>query len=240
MSLTTDMAPHATSARLARLGIAASTAAILALSLAANAGASTAKVLGKTARTPEPSCPKTPCEAVGSVTGIQLMADGTRAPFKAREDGYVVGWAVDLSDPNKSQHDFFADFYQSGAFGMTPTARVSVLKRKDGRNYKLKAQSPVVNLGSVFGTRQTFTLGDPLKIRKGEFLGLTIPTFSPSFAVDLNGSTNVWRSSRQDGRCSGTGNIKDGKPIQKVGAVKSFGCDYKTARLLYWGYYVPR
>ncbi|MDX6581302.1 MAG: hypothetical protein QOI10_486 [Solirubrobacterales bacterium] len=205
-----------------------------------SAGATAARTLGKTTHTPPPSCPKTPCEAVGSVTGFQVIADGTRAPFKARTDAWIVGWALGLSDPNKSQHDFFADFYQSNQFGMIPTARISVLKRKDERNYKLKAQSPVVGLGSVLGTRQTFTLTDPIKIRKGEFLALTIPTWAPSFAVNLTGPTNVWRSSRVDGQCSGTDNIKNGKPQQRVGSERSFGCDYKTARLLYWGYYVPR
>jgi hypothetical protein len=204
------------------------------------AGASQAKTLGKTERTPAPSCPKKPCEAVGSVTGFQMIADGTRAPFKAREDGFIVGWAIDLSDPTKSQHEFFADFYQSGAFGMVPTARISVLKRRDERNYKLKSQSPVVTLSSVLGAKQTFTLTDPLKIRKGEFLALTIPTWAPSFAVDLSGPTNVWRSSRTAGNCSGTDNIKAGKPQQKVGSERSYACDYKTARLLYWGYYTPR
>ena len=204
------------------------------------AGGATARTLGKTARTPAPSCPKTPCEAVGSVTGFQLVADGTRAPFKARESGWIVAWAIDLSDPTKSQQDFFADFYESGQFGLAPTARVSVIKRKEGRDYKLKGQSSVVGLNAVLGTRQTFTLTDPLKIRKGEFLALTIPTWATAFAVNLTGPTNVWRSSRADGACSGTGNIRDGKPQQNVGSTREYGCDYRTARLLYWGYYVPR
>src|SRR5688500_3800933 len=82
------------------------------------AGGATARQLGKTARTPEPSCPKTPCEAVGSVSGYQVIADGTRAPFKARENGWIVAWAIDLSDPTNSQADFFADFYESGQFGL--------------------------------------------------------------------------------------------------------------------------
>jgi hypothetical protein len=207
---------------------------------AGQASASTAKTLGKTDRTPEPSCPQTPCEAVGSVTGFQLVADGTRGPFKARENGWIVGWAIDLSQPKTSQHNFFADFYQSNAFGTVPTARISVIKRREKRNYKLKAQSPVVTLGAVLGSRQTFTLTQPLKIRKGEFLALTIPTWSPSFAVNLSSNNNVWRSSRVEGKCSGTANIKAGKPQQKVHSVHSYGCDYKTARLLYWGYYTPR
>ena len=208
------------------------------------AGAVPAKVLGKTGRTPAPSCPaendNEVCEAVGSVTGFQMMADGTRAPFKAREDGTVVAWQIDLSKPDRSEYNFFGDFYESGVFGTAPTARISVLKRRDGRNYKLKSQSPVVALNSVLGTRQTFTLTDPLKIRKGEFLALTLPTWSPSFGVGLSAPNNVWRSSRAEGACENTQDIKNGKPQQKVGATREYGCDYKGARLLYWGYYVPR
>lgn len=237
MAATNNRSRRASIAPFALAGLLALCALLIG---AATAAATPAKTLGNTARTPEPSCPKTPCEAVGSVTGFQMIADGVQAPFKAREDGFIVGWAIDLSDPNKPQHDFFADFYQSGTFGMTPTARIAVLKRGDERDYKLKAQSPVVTLSSALGTKQTFTLTDPLKIRKGEFLALTIPTWAPSFAVDLAGPTNVWRSSRVDGQCSGTTNIKAGKPQQKLGSTRSYGCDYKTARLLYWGYYSPR
>jgi hypothetical protein len=210
------------------------------------AAAKPAKTLGKTKRTPAPSCPKQgpndSCEAVGSVTGFQMVADGNRAPFKAREDGTIVAWSLDLSAPKKSESSFFGDFYESNQFGMAPTARVSVLKRRDGRNYKLKKQSPVVSLNSVLGTRQTFTLTDPLKIRKGEFLALTIPTWAPSFAVGLNTGSNLWRSSRDAGRCGANdpNQIKNGKPQQKVGSTREYGCDYKGARLLYWGYYVPR
>ncbi len=210
------------------------------------AAAKPAKTLGKTKRTPAPSCPKNgpndSCEAVGSVTGFQMVADGVRAPFKAREDGTLVAWAVDLSKPKKSEANFFGDFYESNQFGMAPTARISVIKRKDERNYKLKSQSPVVGLNSVLGTRQTFTLTDPLKIRKGEFLALTIPTWAPSFAVGLSSDSNLWRSSRDAGQCGATdpNQIKNGKPQQKVGSSRQYGCDYKGARLLYWGYYVPR
>ena len=216
-------------------------AALVVLCAAAGpANASTARVLGKTERTPEPSCPKTPCEAVGSVTGFQLVADGTRAPFKARQNSWIVGWAIDVSQPKKSQHNFFADFYRSNVFGTVPTARIAVIKRREDRNYKLKSQSPVVPLSTSLGSRQTFTLSSPLKIRKGEFLALSIPTWASAFAVNLSSANNVWRSSRAEGKCSGTANIKAGKPQQKVHSTRTYGCDYKTARLLYWGYYVPR
>ena len=30
------------------------------------------------------------------------------------------------------------------------------------------------------------------------------------------------------------------RPQQKVGSVRGYGCDYTSARLLYWAYYVTR
>jgi hypothetical protein len=230
-------------ALLAALGLVA----LCALIGVSRASATPAKTLGNTSRTPAPSCPSSgdndPCEAVGSVTGFQVVADGVQAPFKARENGWVVAWAIDLSKPKDSETNFFGNFYQSGTFGTAPTARLSVIRRRDGRNYKLKAQSPVMPISSVFGHKETFTLTDPLKMKKGDFIALTIPTWAPSFAINLNARTNTWRASRVEGQCGSSDNpdqIKNGKPQQKVGSKREYGCDYRGARLLYWAYYTPR
>ena len=215
----------------------AAASAVGALSIGFAGDADAAK-LGQTARTPAPACPKSPCQAVGRTTAIQLVADGRRAPFKARSSGRLVAWAVDLSEPNEEQRTFFGDFFASTALGTQPTARIAVVKRKgDGRDYKLKGQGPVVNLASSMGTYQVFTLTDPLPIRKGEFLALSIPTWAPAFAVNLNRTSNIWRASRDEGRCQAEADIKAGKAQQKVGSTRQYGCDYSTARVLYWGFY---
>lgn len=212
-------------------------AAVAAVAFAFGASADAAK-LGQTARTPVPACPKSPCQAVGRTTAIQLVADGRRAPFKARSDGRVVAWAIDLSQPNQEQRTFFGDFFASSALGTRPTARIAVVKRKgDGRDYKLKGQGPVMDLTSSMGSYQVFTLTDPLPIRKGEFLALTLPTWAPSFAVNLERTSNIWRASRADGACQAEDDIKAGKAQQKVGSTREYGCDYSTARVLYWGFY---
>src|SRR5687768_14193714 len=93
------------------LAVAAVAAGILTLAFAAapGAGARGAKALGETARSPSPECPRSPCEAVGRTTGLQLAADGEGAPFKARESGSLVAWAIDLSKPRESQRTFFGD-----------------------------------------------------------------------------------------------------------------------------------
>jgi hypothetical protein len=225
---------------LALLALASLLGALVAVLPAGTAGARSAKTLGNTDRTPKPSCPRNPCEAVGSVTGLQIVADGKRGRFKARQDGTLVAWAMKLSRPNSEQRSFFGDFYESGEFGSRPTARISTLRRGKGRKYTLRRQSPVVDLSSAYNSRQVFTLTQPLRINKGEFLALTIPTWSPSFAVGLRGRGNVWRASRGRRKCEGASDIRDGKPHQKLGTERNYGCDYKTARLLYWGYYVPR
>lgn len=220
----------------------AATGALLAALIVglATAPAEGAK-LGQTARTPQPACPKSPCQAVGSTTAIQLVADGQRGRFKARSDGRVVAWAVDLAAPNREQRTFFGDFFASQALGMSPTARISVLKRKgEERDYKLKAQSPVVDLSSALGSYTVFTLAERLPIRKGEFLALTVPTWATSFAVELGRTSNIWRASRQEGACEAEADIKAGKPQQNVGSTRVYACDYSTARVLYWGFYQPK
>ena len=217
---------------------AAGAAAVLALAVG---GSAEAAKLGQTARAPAPACPKSPCQAVGRTTAIQLVADGRRAPFKARNDGRLVAWALDLSQPNQEQRGFFGDFFMSNALGTNPTARIAVVKRKgDGRDYKLKGQGPVVNLASSMGQYQVFTLADPIPIRKGEFLALTIPTWAPAFAVELERTSNIWRASRAEGRCQAEADIKAGKAQQNVGSTREYGCDYSTARVLYWGFYEPK
>src|SRR5919198_6446632 len=52
----------------------------LTVAIAVPAGATSARVIGKTKHTPSPDCPKTPCNAIGSVTGFQLAADGKKRP----------------------------------------------------------------------------------------------------------------------------------------------------------------
>lgn len=214
-------------------------AVLVGVAAVSSAGASKAKVLGKTKHTPDPACPKRPCEAIGSVTGFQIIADGEKQPFKVEKDGKLVAWAIDLSKPSKSQRQFFGKFFKDDKFGTAPTARIAVIKRVQHRNYKLKSRSPVVRLGGDLGNRELFTLGKPLSIKQGDTVALTVPTWASAFANELSGKNNRWRASRQKGKCLSTHDIKNGKPQQKVGSIREYGCDYRTARLLYWAYYVP-
>lgn len=194
-------------------------------------------VLGQTRDAPRPACPRSPCEAVGSVSGFQARAGSVAKPFVAPYKGRIVAWSISLSKPRASQVNFFNQFY-----GSPPQARLSVLRQvpdKSPPRYELVRQSPTVTLTPFLGDDVTLALDQPLNIRKGEVVGLTIPTWAPAFAVGLSDSSG-WRASRKAGKCTRTADIKQSRPQQKVGSNKQYGCFYKTARLLYTATVVRR
>jgi hypothetical protein len=233
------------------LAFAALCAMLVGLSVVSLAGARDAKVLGKTKHTPSPDCPtdtqRHPCEGVGSVTGFPLVAGGETRPMNVPQNGKLVAWAIDLSRPKKSQRDFFGDLFKSEKLGKKPTARIAVIKHMKRHDYKLLRQSPVVNLSGALGRKQVFTLDKPLRIRKGQIVALTVPTWASNFASHINRDKNRWRASRSRRNCAPSSSdesavrrfARKSRPQQKIGSVRGYGCDYTSARLLYWAYYVP-
>jgi hypothetical protein len=238
------------------LGVLAAVAVLLALCAVSvlavpgpdSASAARAKLIGKAKGKARSGCP-TPedeCQAVGRLTGFQARATGAKNPFVVRRSGTLVGWSVDLtSRPKPSQRRAFGKLYRHKRLGTTPTARIAILKKRRGKKYALKSQSPLVDLTDHLGERPIITLNNPLRIKKGDIVALTIPTWVSSFAVGVPARQNVWRASRAGNACEvGTSgvpkqNLKKSKPQEDEGSSRSYGCAYRGARLLYWGYYVP-
>jgi hypothetical protein len=216
-------------------GVVAAACLLVALALvvlpgAAGGAARKVTVLGATQSTPAPSCPTSPCEAVGSVTGFQATAGAVRRPFQAPYDGKVVAWSITLSKPKSSQQQFFNDFYDA-----PPEARLAVIKQvpnKKPPRYKLLRQSPTIVLSPYLGTTPIFALDRPLTVRKGNTVALTIPTWASAFAVGLADNSG-WRASRKTGKCTRPPDIKESRPQQRIGSDKQYACFYRTARLLY-------
>ncbi len=226
---------------LALATLAASAAA--AAALPAQGATTHAKVLGKTKHTPPPACPKD-CKGVGSLTGFQIRADGVRKPFLARENGRIVAWSVNLSKPTKDQRQFFGNLWKTDRYGTDPTARLAVIRHVHRKRYKLLRQSPVVNLSHAYGERLYITLDHPLRLRTGQIVAVTLPTWAPLFAVNIPRSENLWRASQSPKRCitstSPLSYARNSRPHQKVGSTRTYGCVYHAARLEYWAYYVPK
>ena len=254
------MAPVGTRFRLftAALGLCACVAAAIAASLAIAAAADkvSAVVLGRTENTPKPNCP-TPqgdnvpaderCQAMGRVTGFQVSADGKRALYKIREPGRIVAWGADLARPSKEEQKFFAEVLEKSG---PPSARLSILKAKEGGMFKLVKESPVVELQPLLGNRPVFTLTDPLRVRPGQVVALTTPTWVANLADAGAAESDAWRTSREPGQCGTETNdsaeeneldlTRRSRPQQKVGTVRAYACKYTGARILYRAYFAPR
>lgn len=204
-------------------------AAIGAFAAASAAAPGTATVvLGSTATAPDPSCPESPCQAVGSVTGFQVSTDQTNLPFLVPRDGAIKAWTLTLAQPTPKQRSFF-----NGFFGTPPEARLAILRRVPETNpprYSLVAQGALKVLSPYLG--QTVKFGSNLPVEKGDIVGVSVPTWAPMFAQGL-GAKNLWRASRAPGTCANSTSIREGEALEKVSRRATFGCKYTTARLLY-------
>jgi hypothetical protein len=211
-----------------------------------DAGAARAKEIGQTNSWPKPSCP-TPnrdqfparrgCQVLGEVTGFQISAGSKENLMRVPADGHIVGWSVDLSRPSKDEQKFFEKVLGDRAFNGSPSARLSMLSKANGRNYRLRGQSPVARLDPLLDRRQFFTLNNPIEVKKGWTAALTTQTWVPAFAHDLR-NDDLWRASRESNRCEGEKNLTDrSRPHLNPGSVKTYGCTYRDARILYWAYF---
>ncbi len=189
---------------------------------------STTVILGQTSTVPDPSCPGLPCQAIGSVTGFQVSNGQTRSPFLVPHDGTIKSWTLTLAQPTNKQRTFFNNF-----FGTPPEARLSILRRIAGTNpprYSLRSQGSIKVLTPYLG--QTVKFGSSLKVERNDIVAITVPTWAPAFAQDLP-ADNVWRASRELGKCTNSTAIRQGEPLEKLNRRADFGCKYSTARLLY-------
>jgi hypothetical protein len=193
--------------------------------------------LGSVADAATPSCPADPCEAAVRVTALQgRAAGGPKNPYYIRRDGQIVAFTVRLSEPSAEQVDFFND-----NFGSPAQVRLSVLRRGDTRrtrlNYRLISQSELFEVDSYLGSAPTFVLDEPLRVKKTNWIAITVPTWAPIFANNL-GRSDWWRSSRAKNSCDPPRSLRQ-FALQDLREVNVFGCTYSGARLLYTATYVP-
>lgn len=211
----------------------------VALLAAAASQAAKGRVLGA-AKPASPSCPDN-CLVEARVTGFQTAIGRRKNPFRVPAHGRIVAWSIKLGEPVKEDIRFF-----NRSFGAS-AARLSILKpvrAKNGkRKYRLVRQTAAVRMRPFFGEVTTFGLSKPLRVRRGQIVALTTPSWLPAFARGQG--TSRWRSSRVAGRrgpcesARGAANIKAGGPHVKRGTQRSYGCGYRGSRLLYSARFVP-
>ncbi len=204
---------------------------ILVLTALWPAGVAQASVveLGANPAVPAASCPDN-CQAVGRVTGFQISVGERRNPYRVRRRGKVVAFTIHLGKPREDQVRFFTDL-----FGGPPRAQLTVLRPGTRRRHRLTGHSRLYDLAPFLGSSPTFALDRPLTLRPGYVVALTVPTWAPAFGVGL-GQTEAWRSSRDGQRCD---DVNQTAAQQRRGSLRTYGCLYRTARLLYSVTFVP-
>jgi hypothetical protein len=193
--------------------------------------------LGAEADSVTPSCPADPCEAAVRVTGYQgRSAGGPKNPYYVRRDGTLVAFTVTLAQPTPEQVTFFNE-----NFGSPAQLRLAVLRRGDSRRtrleHRLVAQSELIRVDSYLGSSPTFVLDPPLRVERGNWVGVTVPTWAPIFANNLSRS-NWWRSSRARRSCDPPRSLRE-FAVEDLRDLNTFGCTYHGARLLYTVTYIP-
>jgi hypothetical protein len=186
------------------------------------------------------NCPGTtesPCVAAVRMTGYQGRASGgPKNPYYIRRDGFLVAFTLRLAKPTAEEVKFFND-----NFGTPSTARISVLRkgttRKTRLDHRLINQSDAFELDRYFGSRPTFVFDKPIRVKKGNWIAITVPTWAPLLSTNL-ARTNWWRSSRSKGSCEPPKSLRQ-FAMEDLREVNQFGCTYHGARLLYTVTYVP-
>jgi len=180
--------------------------------------------LGNTADPPKPSCPGTPCLAVSRTTAIQVKVGDKRSIYTAPREGKLVAWSVTLSKPGASQIDFF-----NKNLGGESTARITVMRPGKKLRYRVTGQSEVQKLTPWFGRTVQFALARPLTVKKGYVVALTVPTWAPGLAANLD-KANAWRASRGKDTCDDT---QAQTAQQTLGGLSQYRCLYRGVRVLY-------
>ena len=211
-----------------KIVIFASAALAIALALPAAAPATLTEVgvLGTTNPATVASCPASPCLAVSRTTGFQVKVATTHNPVGVPRDGSIVGWTITLGKPNATQIKFF-----NTNEGGVAEAGIAVLRPQKSPNltYRLIASGPLVKLQSYFGKTVQFPLESTIKVKKGDVIALTVPTWAPALALGFGNDTS-WRASRPKKQCTTT---SAQTAHTQINTSVQYYCLYQTARLTY-------
>jgi hypothetical protein len=182
-----------------------------------------------------PRCPDA-CSVVTRTTALPTSVAGDRNVYVVPSDGRIVAWSITLGAP--SDDDRKALEKQLGR----ASAGLVVLRRGKSVAGSAVAGSSVKKLDPYFGSEVTFALPQSIAVKKGDVIGLTVPSWAPAL-VQGYGTNTSWRASRPTGRCGGTTDERKKDyyvdTTLAVGKSGTFNCLYKAERMSYTATLVP-
>ena len=197
-------------------------AAAAALALPAAAPAKVGE-LGQLADGVRGACPVN-CQAVSRTTGYQAKVGPLRNLYQAPVDGRIVAWTIALGKPGPKQTAFFTE-----RLGGESQATIVVLGAEKKLVRRVVAKAPLEELTDYFGQVVQFPLERTLPIKKGQYIGLSVPSWAPALQIGLGADTS-WRASRAKDTC---GDTSTQSALVGSRTATPFACLFKTARLTY-------
>ncbi len=205
------------------LAAAAVASAVAVPTLAGAAISEIGPLQGETAM-PDPSCPSKPCLAISRTTGYQVKVGDTRETHVVKEDGRLVAWTIKLSSPDKDQIAFF-----DKNLGGEASAQITVFRPGNKLYARILAQGDAQTLEPYFGQTVQFALEKSIPVKKGNVIGLSVPTWAPALAINQPGTVS-WRATRNKGGCN---DFASQTAQLETGNISRFYCLYRTARITY-------
>ena len=179
------------------------------------------------------ACPLN-CQAVSRTTGYQAKVGPDRTLYQAPADGRIVAWTIALGNPGPKQSAFFSE-----RLGGESTAAIVVLATDKKLVRRAVAKAPLQKLTDYFGETVQFPLEQTLAIKKGQYIGLSVPSWAPALQLGL-GNDSSWRASRSKRLCTDPAVTSTQTALLGNRSSGEFGCLYKTTRLTYSATFIPR
>jgi hypothetical protein len=223
------------------------TAGLLVGGLALVPAAAQAKIveLGQTA-TPiaTPSCPKgvSPSQCfiiLTRTTAIQTTSDGVTNPTVVKSNGWIVSFTVGLSQLStntKTEHNYLRTL--DSAYGGAPQLALTVLQPGPKNKYTVVAQSGFYHVTPFLGQvlqeplslPPMFTTFTAIPVKKGDVIGLTVPTWAPVLTYNLTSTKFTYRQSRAT-NCKAAAGSETAQ--MTVGISTRYLCEYTGTRVEY-------
>ena len=206
------------------------TSAVFACLIAAPAAQARVIELGVQNPRPPASCPDD-CQAIGQVTGFQVKQGTVRHPFQVNRRGKIVAFTISLGKPNAEQIDFFTE-------ALRRTAPRAAHHPAAGHQEALPAHGPQRGLRALALLRlephvralpaahgEEGLRGGPHRAHLGA--GVRRRALEQRAVALLARRRALRRRQPDTRRSSGSGSLR------------TYGCLYKTARLLYTATFIP-
>jgi hypothetical protein len=165
-------------------------------------------------------------------TAFQAKVGETKAITTVPQAGNIVAWTLPVLDVAAAQVKKL-----STSYGGAPQVALVVLTPLGKSQFKIAGKSPLMDVSPYLGTTPTFALPTALPVKKGQVIGITVPTWAPILQLGLGGDTS-WRSTRPLSDVSQEDFTKQRALLGSV-TQGSFAALYQRARLTYSATFIP-